>query len=78
MKRAAWFTLIGDSLYKRAFSRPLLKCLGLNKADYLIWEIHKGICGGHARGRMLAQKVLLIGCYWPTLQKDAMHFSAAC
>ncbi|XP_075665185.1 uncharacterized protein LOC142634816 [Castanea sativa] len=32
--RAARFTLIKDVLYKRGFSRPYLRCLGHDEADY--------------------------------------------
>ncbi|XP_074574071.1 uncharacterized protein LOC141830566 [Curcuma longa] len=42
-RRAARFVLIGDTLYKRAFSRPLLKCLGSDEADYVLREIHRDV-----------------------------------
>ncbi|XP_074580899.1 uncharacterized protein LOC141837384 [Curcuma longa] len=46
-RRATRFTMIGDALFKRAFSRPLLKCLTPEEADYVIQEIHHGCCGNH-------------------------------
>ncbi|XP_042460266.1 uncharacterized protein LOC122043743 [Zingiber officinale] len=39
-KRAGRFTLIGDQLYKRVFSRPLLKCVGSEDADYILQEVY--------------------------------------
>lgn len=73
MKRVAG-NLVKDNLYKRAFFRPLLKCLSSEEAEYVMREIHEGI-----GGKMLAQKILLAGYYyWPTLQKDAAQFSATC
>ncbi|XP_042460238.1 uncharacterized protein LOC122043709 [Zingiber officinale] len=72
-KKAHIYTLIGDQLYKWVFSRPLLKCLGTEEAKYALQEIHQGCCGSHIGGRMLAQKVLLAGYFWPTLQKDAQR-----
>ncbi|XP_042441317.1 uncharacterized protein LOC122026653 [Zingiber officinale] len=32
-KQAYAYVMIGDQLYKRSFSRPLLKCLGMEEAD---------------------------------------------
>lgn len=61
IRRLVGFTLVGDALYRRSFSRPLLKCLGLEEADYVMHEMHEGNCGGHIGGRMLTQKVLLVG-----------------
>ncbi|XP_074559143.1 uncharacterized protein LOC141815080 [Curcuma longa] len=55
-RRAARFTLIGDQLYRRAFSRPLLKCLGPEDADYVMREAHQGCCGNHPGGRSLARE----------------------
>ncbi|XP_042443841.1 uncharacterized protein LOC122028934 [Zingiber officinale] len=72
-KRAHVYTLIEDQLYKRAFSRSLLKCLGTEEAKYALQEVYQGCCGNHVGGRMLARKVLLVGYFWPTLQKDAQQ-----
>ena len=41
--QAARFVLIKDILYKRGFSRPYLRCLGAEEADYVIREVHEGI-----------------------------------
>ncbi|XP_042408505.1 uncharacterized protein LOC121997902 [Zingiber officinale] len=38
-RRAGLFALIGDQLYKRAFSKPLLKCVGLEDMDYILKEV---------------------------------------
>ncbi|XP_074592450.1 uncharacterized protein LOC141848309 [Curcuma longa] len=77
-RRAARFVLIGDTLYKRAFSRPLLKCLGMDEADYVLHEIHQGCCGNHTGGRTLVRKVLLAGYFWPTMQADAAQLVRSC
>lgn len=34
-------------LYKRGFSFPLLRCLDLEEAHYVMHEVHKGVCGNH-------------------------------
>ncbi|XP_042388060.1 uncharacterized protein LOC121980163 [Zingiber officinale] len=57
-RRASRFTLKGDQLYKKAFSRPLLKCVSSEDAEYILEEVHQGSCGGHLGGRSLASKIL--------------------
>ena len=46
--QAARFILIKDVLYKRGFLRPYLRCLGLEEADYVMREVHKGVYGNHS------------------------------
>nr|KYP38666.1 Transposon Ty3-I Gag-Pol polyprotein [Cajanus cajan] len=75
---AARYTLIAGELYKRGFSSPLLKCLAPDQAQYVIREIHEGICGTHSGGRTLATKVVRAGYYWPTLVADCSKFVQQC
>ena len=56
--RAARFVLIKDVLYKRGFSRPYLRCLGNEEADYVMREVHEGICGNHSGSRSLVHKLV--------------------
>ncbi|XP_042415389.1 uncharacterized protein LOC122004592 [Zingiber officinale] len=77
-KQAHAYVMIGDQLYKRSFSGPLLKCLGMEEADQALREIHLGCCVSHVGGRTLARKVLLAGYFWPTLQKDAQKLVDTC
>ncbi|RVW86821.1 Retrovirus-related Pol polyprotein from transposon 297 [Vitis vinifera] len=51
--QAARFTLIGGHLYKRSFTGPYLRCLGHSEAQYVLAELHEGICGNHTGGRSL-------------------------
>ena len=46
---ATHFVLIVYVLYKRGFCRPYLRCLALEEADYVMREVHKGVCGNHSR-----------------------------
>ena len=66
-KRAARFAILNDTLYKRGFSMPYLKCINEEEAKYILEEIHEGICGDHAGLRSLVSKVIRIGYFWPTL-----------
>ena len=45
--QASRFVIIKDVLYKRDFSRLYLRCLGLKEADYVMREVHEGICENH-------------------------------
>ena len=56
--QVARFVLIKDVLYKRGFSRPYLRCLGNEEADYVMSEVHEGICGNHSGSRSLVHKLI--------------------
>ena len=46
--QASQFVLMKDALYKRGFSQSYLRCLGQEEANYVMREVHKGICGNHS------------------------------
>ncbi|XP_017227902.2 uncharacterized protein LOC108203469 [Daucus carota subsp. sativus] len=76
--KAASYVDYKGSLYKRGFNQPLLKCIGGDECNYILREVHEGICGNHSGGSSLAQKILRQGYYWPTLKEDALKFAKAC
>ena len=76
--QATRFVLIKDILYKRGFSRPYLRCLGNEKADYVMREVHEGICGNHSGSRSLVHKLVQARYYWPTMQKDVEAYVKTC
>ncbi|GKU94475.1 hypothetical protein SLEP1_g7971 [Rubroshorea leprosula] len=55
-RKASRYTLVGDILYKRSYSLPLLKCLTPYEAEYALREVHEGVCGSHVGARTLAHK----------------------
>jgi hypothetical protein len=59
--QSAQYTFVGDALYRRAYTLPLLKCLSIAEAEYVFKEIHEGVCGSHSGGSVRA------GYYWPTI-----------
>ena len=75
--QAARFILIEDDLSKRGFSRLYLRCLSPEKADCVMREIHEGIYGNHLGSRSLVHKLIKVGYYWPTMQKDAQTYVKA-
>ncbi|XP_077215527.1 uncharacterized protein LOC143850108 [Tasmannia lanceolata] len=78
VQRAARFKLDGETLYKRSYTLPYLKCLRPTDALYALRETHEGICGEHLGGKALAIKVLLRSLYWPTLRQDALSLVKKC
>lgn len=50
-----------DELYKKSFSKPLLKCLGPEDAYYDLSKVHKGICGLHLGAKALTRQVIKVG-----------------
>ena len=76
--QVAQFVLIKDVLYKRGFSCPYLRCLIPKEVDYVMREVHEGICGNHSGSQSLVHKLIWAGYYWPTMQKDAFAYVKAC
>ena len=44
------YVLYDDKLYRRGYSMPLLKCIPPSKAEYIMKEIHEGMCGNYDEG----------------------------
>ena len=76
--QASRFVLIKDVLYKRGFSQPYLRCLSQEEANYVMREVHEGICGNHSWALSLVHKLIRAGYYWPTMLKDAHAYVKAC
>ena len=49
--QSARFSLVDGQLYKRSLGRPYLKCLTPEQGQYVLAELHKGICGNHPEGK---------------------------
>ncbi|KAL0288882.1 UNVERIFIED_CONTAM: hypothetical protein Scaly_2717600 [Sesamum calycinum] len=70
--------MIDGELYKRGFSQPFLKCLTPEEGNYVLREIHEGMCENHLGGKALAGKSLRQGFYWPTMLGDAHELVKCC
>ena len=62
-KRVARFMILNDTLYKRGFSMPYLKCVDEEEAKYILEEIHEGVCEDHVGPRSLVSKVIQTGYF---------------
>ncbi|XP_076920564.1 uncharacterized protein LOC143581740 [Bidens hawaiensis] len=65
------YTLQNGILYRRSYLGPLLRCVDPQDANYLLREVHEGICGVHAGPRMVVAKIMNTGYYWPGMHVDA-------
>jgi len=64
------YTMIGDDLYKRGYGQPLLKCVTVEQAQYIIKELHEGICGHHSNACTMATRILRADYFWSTIKAD--------
>ncbi|XP_059436570.1 uncharacterized protein LOC132169570 [Corylus avellana] len=76
--RAMRFTMVNGTLYKRGFMLPLLKCVSKVEGNYILGEIHEGICGSHSRARIMAHKTVRAGFYWPNMSRDSAELVRDC
>ena len=47
--RAANYTMIDGTLYKRGLSLPLLQCLRPEEGKKVFYEFHAGVCSNHMK-----------------------------
>ena len=64
---ATQYILCGGQLYRRSYDGIHLRCLKKGEVERVMEEVHQEICGPHINGRMLANKILRMGCYWNTI-----------
>lgn len=76
--RLARYVILGDVLYKRGYSLSYLRYLTSKEANYVMREIHEGICGNHSGARSLVLKAIRQGCFWPTMKEYAKTFVQRC
>ena len=72
------FSMVDGQLYKRSLGGPYLMCLTLEQGQYVLVELHEGICGNHPGGRTLAHRAHTQGYYWPTMKSDVADYVKKC
>ncbi|KAK1417533.1 hypothetical protein QVD17_26662 [Tagetes erecta] len=76
--KALHYQLQDNVLYRRSYLGPLLRCVTDDEANYLIREIHTGICGIHAGPRAVVAKITNAGYYWPGMHNAAVQELRKC
>jgi len=73
-KKVAHYVFIGEDLCKRGFTTPLLKCVGKEQDEYVMNELHNGVCGMHCGHRTLVARVIRARYYWLTIRQDCVEY----
>ena len=76
--KAAHYSIHNGELYRISLSHPWSKCVSLEEDNYVLREIHEGICGAHEAQNTLVRKALLQGYYWPNMSKDTFQLVQKC
>ena len=66
--------MITMQLYKLGPDEVLRRYVLDHERSMILAEAHAGIVGGYYSGKPIAQKVLTVGLWWPTVHKDAKDF----
>jgi len=77
-RRVAYYTLIEGELFRRRFSRPLLKCITKEKVSYIMQEIHEDMCGYHPGPKMMAARILRASYFCPTMEDNCSNYARKC
>ncbi|XP_075099032.1 uncharacterized protein LOC142175922 [Nicotiana tabacum] len=72
--KAARFSLVEGTLFRRTFDDPLARCLGLGDTKYALREVHKGTCRDHSGEESLVRKLIRAGYYWTEMEKNVKDF----
>ncbi|XP_076919921.1 uncharacterized protein LOC143580892 [Bidens hawaiensis] len=76
--KALNYQLHDGVLYRLSFLEPLFRGVDAEDGNYLIREVHEGICGLHAGPLMVVAKLMNAGYYWPGMHLDAVHEIRKC
>ncbi|XP_076895314.1 uncharacterized protein LOC143547895 [Bidens hawaiensis] len=76
--KVLWYQVHDGVLFRKSFLGPLLRCVDKEKSNYVIREIHEGICGLHAGPRMVVAKIMNAVYYWPGMHTDAVKEIRKC
>lgn len=74
----AKIVLIDEHLYRTMGKWSLFKYVGLMDVQYVLCEIHEGICGSHIGTKALVNKVLRYRYYWPNTKEDFVNLVKNC
>ncbi|GJW44749.1 reverse transcriptase domain-containing protein [Tanacetum coccineum] len=77
-RKAARYTMINGTSYRKSFLGPWLQCVGPLQANYVLREIHGGSCSMHSGPRSVVAKAIRTGYYWPTMHMDARKLIREC
>ena len=69
------YTIMNGKLYRWGYDMPYLKCLRPDEAEYVMREIHEGVCDNHSGKKSLGTKTAQVRILLPN---HAERFNRAC
>ncbi|MBY3556044.1 ribonuclease HI family protein, partial [Modestobacter lapidis] len=75
---ASHYIICGNRLYRRSYEGIHLLCVNEIEAEKIIQEVHEGVGGPHMNGFMLAKKIMRLGYYWSTMERDCQLHVKKC
>lgn len=72
------YTLLGQLLYLCGRDGILRRAVEKSDVPKLLREFHEGFCGGHFVRRVMVEKILAAGYYWPTMLKYTFDYCKRC
>lgn len=76
--QSTWYTLVVDTLYRWGMNGTSLKCLEQEEYEKALNEVRNSIYGTHLSGLTLLKKLIWLGYYWPTMERDYFQFVKKC
>ncbi|XP_070013774.1 uncharacterized protein [Nicotiana sylvestris] len=71
---AGGFFLNGEIFYKINPDLNLLRCIDATESERIMSEVNSGVYRPHMNGYVLAKKILRVGYYWLTMERDCFSF----
>ena len=69
--RAARYTLINETLYRRSFLSPYQRCVPPKATKHILRHTHESICRTHIGGWSLCHMIMTYGFYWPIMKQES-------
>ena len=75
---AGKYVIINETLYRKGYSTPWLRCVTPEEGAKIIEDVHTGTCGAHTGSLAVTHKVLRAGYFWPTMTTDTQDIIKKC
>ncbi|GKA32514.1 reverse transcriptase domain-containing protein [Tanacetum coccineum] len=71
MEKNGNYTMEDEVLSRKSYLVPLMRCVGLLQANYVIREVHMGLCGMHDGPRQVVAKAIIVATDYFTKWMEA-------
>ncbi|XP_071714612.1 uncharacterized protein [Rutidosis leptorrhynchoides] len=62
-EREPMYIIQNDILYCKSYCGPMMRCIGLIKAEMIVEEVHNGTCALHSGYKIIAAKIMRMGYF---------------